>query len=253
MGGDITVSSRVSQGRRFNALLPAWERDRPATTRSAPSHTTERSLPRLPLTGARFAGSRSARVALGELLVATAPTSSRRSSTGFAVIRSFRARGRSSRAELEDHIATYLSDMGQMFAILDERSAERLPLIEDGTIIQRVIAERHGAQRHRLGWTEEELRASTRRSCRKWRRVVLDSSLLTGSPPSDTLPLLRVMLHEATELTIRGWFTEADAAQRAGRERQADHRHRTAGSARQLTSGATSPSSTAKRVRPATL
>ena len=44
-------------------------------------------------------------------------------------------------------------------------------------------------------------------------RVVLDSSLLTGSPPNDTLPLLRVILHEATELTIRG-FT--DAARRGG-------------------------------------
>jgi signal transduction histidine kinase len=208
MGGDITVSSRVSQGTTFMLWLPAWERDRPATTRSAPSHTTERSLPRLPLTGARFAGSRSARVALGELLVATAPD------IVATVVDRLRGdplipRARQvSRAELEDHIATYLSDMGQMFAILDERSAERLPLIEDGTIIQRVIAERHGAQRHRLGWTEEELRREYETLVSEVESVVLDSSLLTGSPPSDTLPLLRLIMLEAGEISIRG-FTEA--------------------------------------------
>ena len=112
------------------------------------------------------------------------------------------------RTELEDHIATYLSDIGQMFAILDERGGERLPLLADGTAIQRIIAERHGAQRHRLGWTEEELRREYAALVSEVERVVLDSSLLTGSPPSDTLPLLRVLLHEATEVTIRG-FTDA--------------------------------------------
>src|SRR3712207_8720142 len=32
------------------------------------------------------------------------------------------------------------------------------PLMQDGIEIQRLIAERHGAQRARLGWTEETLR-----------------------------------------------------------------------------------------------
>src|SRR3712207_7263161 len=32
------------------------------------------------------------------------------------------------------------------------------PLMQDGVEIQRLIAERHGVQRARLGWTEETLR-----------------------------------------------------------------------------------------------
>jgi hypothetical protein len=113
------------------------------------------------------------------------------------------------RAELEDHIATYLSDIGQLFAILDERGAARAPLIIDGTAIQRVIAERHGAQRQRLGWTEEELRREHATLMAEVERVVLDSSLLTGSPPSDTIPLLRLLLEEAEEISVAG-FRDAD-------------------------------------------
>ncbi|HUQ81703.1 MAG TPA: ATP-binding protein [Gemmatimonadaceae bacterium] len=204
MGGDITVSSRMGQGASFTLWLPAWERDRPAVTRSSPPGI-ERSVPRLPLTAQRFAGTRSARVALGELLVATAPDIV---ATVVDRLRGDPQIGRArqvTRTELEDHIATYLSDIGQTFAILDERTSERGPLIKDGTAIQRLISERHGAQRHRLGWTEEELRREHEMLLAEVERVVLDSSLLTGSPPSDTLPLLRVLLHEATEVSVRGY------------------------------------------------
>jgi hypothetical protein len=117
------------------------------------------------------------------------------------------------RTELEDHIATYLSDIGQLFAIIDERGTTRLPLIVDGAAIQELIAERHGAQRQRLGWTEEELRREHAALGAEVERVVLDSSLLTGSPPSDALPLLRLILQEAEEVSVRG-FREAEQRKR---------------------------------------
>jgi hypothetical protein len=144
-------------------------------------------------------------VALGELLVATAPD------IVAAVVDTLRGdpeipRARQvTRAELEDHIATYLSDIGQLFAILDERSATRLPLIVDGTAIQHLIAERHGAQRKRLGWTEEELRREHAVLVSQVERVVMDASMLTGSPPSDTISLLRVILQEAEQISVRGF------------------------------------------------
>jgi PAS domain S-box-containing protein len=59
---------------------------------------------------------------------------------------------------LEDHMATFLADIAATLASLnvdDENPAES---VRDGTAIQRVVAERHGAQRARLGFREHELR-----------------------------------------------------------------------------------------------
>ena len=212
MGGDITVASRIGQGTTFTLWLPAWERDRPATVRARPLSERDRITP-ASIPNLRLAGSRSGRVALGELLVMSAPD------IVATVVDRLRGdpdipRAREvTRTELEDHIATYLSDIGQLFAIIDERGTTRMPLLADGAAIQRLIAERHGAQRQRLGWTEEELRREHAALGAEVERVVLDSSLLTGSPPSDALPLLRLILQEAEEVSVRG-FRDAEQRKR---------------------------------------
>ena len=63
---------------------------------------------------------------------------------------------RLSEAELEDHLASFLSDLAQTMGTAHLAPQPGTPREE--TVIQRVIAERHGVQRARLGWTEEEIR-----------------------------------------------------------------------------------------------
>ncbi|HEU4456220.1 MAG TPA: ATP-binding protein [Longimicrobium sp.] len=60
-------------------------------------------------------------------------------------------------AELEDHLATFLSDLAVTFSAMDLAANDQPEEMRDSTAIQRTIAERHGSQRRRLGWTGDEI------------------------------------------------------------------------------------------------
>jgi signal transduction histidine kinase len=61
------------------------------------------------------------------------------------------------RSQLEDHTSTFLGDIGLALLTLDEAGGEPA-LMQDGSEIQRVISQLHGAQRARLEWAPEHLR-----------------------------------------------------------------------------------------------
>jgi hypothetical protein len=61
-------------------------------------------------------------------------------------------------ADIEDHVATFLADLAGTLTSLDGTADDAAGALHDGTAIQRVVAERHGAQRARLGWGEAELK-----------------------------------------------------------------------------------------------
>ena len=62
-----------------------------------------------------------------------------------------------SEAELEDHLASFLSDIAQTFGAMDLAAGAAAESMRDGSDIQRRISERHGEQRFRLGWAESEV------------------------------------------------------------------------------------------------
>ncbi|HEX6372854.1 MAG TPA: ATP-binding protein [Longimicrobium sp.] len=93
-----------------------------------------------------------------------------------------------SEAELEDHLASFLSDVAQTFGALDLAAGFHAESLRDGSDIQRRISERHGEQRFRLGWTEsevvrehqilaEELGAAIRRHVRRERAHAVEEMI----------------------------------------------------------------------------
>jgi len=59
---------------------------------------------------------------------------------------------------LEDHLATFLSDLAGTFSALDLAAGAESEALRDSSEIRRTISERHGLQRRRFGWSEDEVR-----------------------------------------------------------------------------------------------
>jgi signal transduction histidine kinase len=59
--------------------------------------------------------------------------------------------------QVADHLGTLLTDLANSLALLGEAGGEVTDLLSDGSKIQRLIGELHGAHRHWLGWSEADL------------------------------------------------------------------------------------------------
>jgi PAS domain S-box-containing protein len=144
MGGDLTVESEEGVGSTFTIWLPAPEgalgdREKPKERRGPERYA--RGIARL-----------------GELLLVELD----------AIVRTYAKRlsGRSgvkravdlSRSELEDHAAAFLAEIIQSLVIVEEAEGKASGMMRDGSVLRKVVSERHGAHRKRLAWTEDELR-----------------------------------------------------------------------------------------------
>ena len=172
MGGDIAVESTFGVGSAFTLSLPA---------------------------GTSLGVSVEHRTSMGELLAGEA-----RVIVGRVVAR-LRADPDvppAAQTELEDHLASLVTDLAQLLVILDSGPQARPgPLIADGSRIQRVITELHGAQRHRLGWTaeltEREFDYLADEAADALRRRAPDHAAL---PVEETVALVRALLSEAKHM-----------------------------------------------------
>jgi PAS domain S-box-containing protein len=144
MGGDLTLETELGRGACFTLWLPAAARTVPVTEEPAAE-----PAPAVP------AGADALRHA-GEAL----QVKLRRVLEGYAA--RLRADGGMptgdlADAEVEDHQATLLTDMGQCLVALADAPGE-VSLLQDGTEVQRLLAFRHGEQRARQGFGEPALR-----------------------------------------------------------------------------------------------
>ena len=172
MGGDLTVKSAVGKGSTFSLWLPA---DAEATQAD--------SLP--PIVGVPVTAQRDVR-GLGNigraLLESMEGTVERaidriRSDPTLVVSASLKF------SQLADHLPTLLADIGGALVAMEELEGEASPLLADATEIQRLVSERHGLQRSRLGWSESALRREFMIMREEIERVLRSSDKVTERLP----------------------------------------------------------------------
>jgi PAS domain S-box-containing protein len=169
MGGDITVRSTPGLGSGFVVWLPAAEKGAPVREEGADSRVAgdlTRALERRDSPEAVLAEvGGSPRQGLSAVSDALLGEAERMVATHVARLRAdpeTPSAQRSSGAELEDHLVTFLTDVAQCLTVAGEDGPAARLMLRDGSSIQQLIARRHGVQRAALGWRESELRRELR-------------------------------------------------------------------------------------------
>jgi len=105
---------------------------------------------------------------------------------------------------LRDHWASYLADLAQSVITLAQPGADVSALLRDGTDVQRVVADLHGHQRARYGWTPEMLRREVDILFEEIERHVRDDLNAVADPDvGEVLDLVHTILRHAEEVSRR--------------------------------------------------
>jgi signal transduction histidine kinase len=189
MKGDITVRSNPGAGSAFTVWLPV-----------ADGSADGLKNPRANADGSPVQGLGD----VGEALLA---------GTG-AVVREFVTRVRAANlgstsyalrfSQIADHVGTYVADVSSILIALDESHGRPSSLLADGTEIQRLVAERHGAQRARLGWTRDDLNSEWQILREEIERVIKQRIRGANSQAArEAMTVLRRFVEQGEELSCR--------------------------------------------------
>ena len=170
MGGEVTVHSRVGAGATFTLWLPAASKaELPQAEQRAASMVRQRTPPLGTATIAATASDAplddraytvlhalSVRLASEAETVAERYVAALRADPRFPGARDLPA------VQLRDHATPSVGLLASQLMIIGETRGRAPELLGDGGQVQRLMAELHGAQRYRLGWSEEDIERESR-------------------------------------------------------------------------------------------
>lgn len=197
MGGDLTVTSTVGEGSTFTLWLPAdlnageKERAVPVARETVSVQPEVEGLARI------------GRVLLAQVesLVETVVDRVRwDENVTMASGLKF--------SQVADHLAALLADLGGALILMEEARGSASATLADAVEIQRLISERHGAQRQRLGWTESALRREFMILREEIARVIRTASEFGDPlPVEDGLTVLGRFIDQAEYVAVRALKT----------------------------------------------
>ena len=193
MGGDITVSSRVAVGSTFTLWMPTDEAGAAAPTQWA-AHVADPQ----PLEVSDELLTAAGLFMIDEMPALRARFIERvRQDPLFDPIRSMPD------AIIADHAPTLLTDVATCISASPQGQRTPAPLLVDGTRIQRLISERHGDQRIRMGLSEEAIQSEHRLMAQLTEEVLRRVAARRGAAESeaDALVALAQAMIEQAEYT----------------------------------------------------
>ncbi len=203
MGGDLTVKSEVGKGSTFALWLPvdcaaleaATEESEtgaqgPSDARQISADVIERQLEGLCEVGTSI---------LAQLEPTVTTIVGRiRSDPAIRMAAGLRS------SQVADHLSTFLADIASALAVVEESSGKPSPLLADTMEIQRLVSERHGAQRGRLGWTEAAIRREFMIIREEIERIVRKAVPAGGTlAVNDAIATVNRFLDQAEYVTVR--------------------------------------------------
>jgi PAS domain S-box-containing protein len=186
MGGDVTVRSEVGAGSTFTLWLPVGEPEADG----------------LETWGIDPEAVASVRAA-GRALMDSAQSVSDRICARLRVDDATTLARSIEPAPLEDHIPTFLTDLGKALIGTDDRGLP-MPLVRDSSEIQRLISELHGVQRSQLGWSREAL-VREFEILREEVAAVASGAVADESARTATIRLIQHHADEAERASLAGW------------------------------------------------
>jgi hypothetical protein len=107
-------------------------------------------------------------------------------------------------SQISDHFAAMLADIGGALVVMEEAGGSASPTLADAVEIQRLISERHGTQRQRLGWTESDVRREFMIVREELEKVVRSASEFGDPlPVEDGIAVIGGFIDQAEYIAVR--------------------------------------------------